>query len=56
MTTTNQEVKTGVFYVLDSKFDVVFDDILAEIWHCETLLSSQEDLAKEACDSMHLHN
>ncbi len=25
MTTTNQEVKTGVFYVLDSKFDVVFD-------------------------------
>ena len=25
MTTTNQEVKTGVFYVLDSKFGVVFD-------------------------------
>ena len=25
MTTINQEVKTGVFYVFDSKFDVVFD-------------------------------
>ena len=25
VTTYNQEVKTGVFYVLDSKFDVVSD-------------------------------
>ena len=43
-------------FIILYQFDVVFDDILAEIWHCETLLSRQEDLAKKACDSMHLHD